>query len=61
MAGYGKTLADYVTYGNLYQPCAALAAPAAMAELSVFNFIVDRRHDRRARPRAATAWRPRAW
>lgn len=39
VSGYGKTLADYVTYGNLYQPCAALAAPAAMAELDVFNFM----------------------
>jgi hydroxybutyrate-dimer hydrolase len=39
VAGYGKTLADYVTYGNLYQPCAALAAPAAMAEVSVFNYL----------------------
>jgi hydroxybutyrate-dimer hydrolase len=37
--GYGKTLADFVTYGNLYQPCAALAAPAAMAELTVFNYM----------------------
>ena len=40
VTGYGKTLADYVTYGNLYQPCAALAAPAAMAEISVFNYLV---------------------
>ncbi len=40
VAGYGKTLADYVTYGNLYQPCAALAAPAAMAEFTVFNYLV---------------------
>jgi hydroxybutyrate-dimer hydrolase len=39
VVGYGKTLADFVTYGNLYQPCAALAAPAAMTELTVFNFI----------------------
>jgi hydroxybutyrate-dimer hydrolase len=39
VTGYGKTLADYVTYGNLYQPCAALAAPAAMTELNFFNFI----------------------
>ncbi len=39
VAGYGKTLADYVTYGNLYQPCAALAAGAAMTEVSTFNFI----------------------
>ena len=40
VAGYGKTLADFTTYGNLYQPCAALAAGAAMAEASVFNYLV---------------------
>lgn len=40
VTGYGKTLADYVTYANLYQPCAALAAPAAMAEVSAFNYLV---------------------
>ena len=40
VTGFGKTLADYTTYGNLYQPCAALAAPAAMAELTTFNFMV---------------------
>lgn len=40
VTGFGKTLADYTTYGNLYQPCAALAAPAAMAETSVFNYMV---------------------
>ncbi len=39
VAGYGKTLADFVTLGNLYQPCAALAAPAALTEVSTFNFI----------------------
>ena len=39
VTGYGKTLAEYVTYGNLYQPCAALAAGAAMVEVSTFNFI----------------------
>ncbi len=39
VTGYGKTLADYVTYGNLYQPCAALAAPAALAEVTFFNYI----------------------
>lgn len=39
VTGYGKTLADFVTYGNLYQPCAALAAPAALSEPTVFNFI----------------------
>ncbi|MEP6825589.1 MAG: 3-hydroxybutyrate oligomer hydrolase family protein, partial [Ramlibacter sp.] len=37
--GYGKTLADFVTYGNLYQPCAALASGAALTEVSTFNFI----------------------
>ena len=40
VTGFGKTLADFTTYGNLYQPCAALAAPAAMAELTTFNFMV---------------------
>src|SRR5438105_3323509 len=39
VGSYGHTLADYVTYGNLYQPCAALAAPAAMTEVDFFNFI----------------------
>ena len=40
VVGFGKTLADYVTYGNLYQPCAALANGAAMTELTTFNFMV---------------------
>lgn len=39
VTGYGKTLADFTTYGNLYQPCAALAAGAAMTETSIFNYI----------------------
>jgi hydroxybutyrate-dimer hydrolase len=39
VAGHGRTLADFVTYGNLYQPCAALSAPAALSETSFFNFI----------------------
>ena len=39
VANFGKTLADYVTYGNLYQPCAALAAPAMMTETSTYNLI----------------------
>jgi hydroxybutyrate-dimer hydrolase len=37
VAGFGKTLADYTTFGNLYQPCAALAADAAVTEASTFN------------------------
>ena len=40
IANVGKKLADYTTYGSLYQPCAALAAGAAMAELTVFNHLV---------------------
>ena len=40
VTGYGKRLADFVTYGNIYQPCAALAAPAAMTEASLFNYLV---------------------
>ena len=39
VTGYGKTLADYTTYGNLYQPCAALAPGAALTEASVYNYI----------------------
>jgi hydroxybutyrate-dimer hydrolase len=40
VVGYGKTLADFVTYGNLYQPCAALAADATLGtEASVFNYM----------------------
>ena len=39
VAGYGKTLADYTTYGNIYQPCAALAADAALTETSIYNYI----------------------
>ncbi|KQU75005.1 MULTISPECIES: 3-hydroxybutyrate oligomer hydrolase family protein [unclassified Rhizobacter] len=39
VAAYGKTLGDFTTYGNLYQPCAALAAEAALTETSFFNYI----------------------
>lgn len=39
VTGYGKTLADYTTYGNLYQPCAALAPGAALTETSIYNYI----------------------
>ncbi|WP_024538063.1 3-hydroxybutyrate oligomer hydrolase family protein [Comamonas badia] len=39
VAGYGKTLAEYTTYGNIYQPCAALAANAALSEISVYNYL----------------------
>ncbi len=39
VAGYGKTLAEYTAYGNIYQPCAALAPNAAIAETSIYNYI----------------------
>ncbi len=39
VANFGKTLADFTTYGNVYQPCAALAAPAVIAETSIFNYL----------------------
>lgn len=53
VAGYGKTLADYVTYGNLYQPCAALAGAAAMTEVSTFNLIPIAGMTARAQARCA--------
>ncbi|MEJ8835782.1 3-hydroxybutyrate oligomer hydrolase family protein [Ramlibacter sp. AN1133] len=48
-----KTLADYVTYGNLLQPCAALAPDAAMNEVSVFNFMLIAGMNARAQARCA--------
>ena len=40
VTGIGKSLPDYATYGNIFQPCAALSAPASMgAEVSFHNFI----------------------
>ena len=39
VASYGKSLMDYFTIANLYQPCAALASSAAMTEVSVYNYI----------------------
>jgi hydroxybutyrate-dimer hydrolase len=36
---YGKPLLDAFTVANLYQPCAALAPAAAMAEVSVYNYM----------------------
>lgn len=35
----GKPLMDYFTIANLYQPCAALAANAALTEVSVYNYL----------------------
>jgi hydroxybutyrate-dimer hydrolase len=39
VAGYGKSMMDYFTVGNLFQPCAALAASATVAEVSVYNYL----------------------
>ena len=40
VAGVGKAMVDYTTYGNLYQPCAALASAATMGtEVSFHNYI----------------------
>jgi hydroxybutyrate-dimer hydrolase len=54
VAGYGKTLADNVTLGNLYQPCAQLASGAAMTELSVFNWMFITGMNGRAQARCAS-------
>lgn len=40
VVGIGKPMVDYTTYGNIFQPCAALSAPASMgAEVSTHNLI----------------------
>jgi hydroxybutyrate-dimer hydrolase len=40
VAGFGKSMVDYTTYGNIFQPCAALSATASMgAEVSFHNYI----------------------
>jgi hydroxybutyrate-dimer hydrolase len=39
VSSYGKSLMDYFTIANLYQPCAALAPAAALAEVSIYNYI----------------------
>ncbi|QNP48516.1 3-hydroxybutyrate oligomer hydrolase family protein [Diaphorobacter aerolatus] len=39
VSSYGRTLADYTTYGNIFQPCAALAPEATISETSIFNYI----------------------
>ena len=39
VASHGRPLADYFTYANIYQPCAALAPAAQMGEVSIFNYM----------------------
>ena len=53
VAGPARTLADYTTFGNHYQPCAALAAPASMSEVSVFNYLAFSAQTARATARCA--------
>lgn len=53
VAGYGKKLGDFTTYGNVYQPCAALAAGAAMTENSTFNYLVATAQTGKAAARCA--------
>ncbi len=36
---YGMSLIDYITFANIYQPCAALAPAVVMGETSYFNFM----------------------
>ena len=54
VAGYGRTLADFTTYGNIYQPCAQLAASATIAEASFFNWMTATGMNTRAQNRCAS-------
>lgn len=36
---YGLPLIDYFTVANIYQPCAALAPEATLAEVSIYNYM----------------------
>ncbi len=40
VASYGRALIEVISVANLYQPCAALAPTAAIAEPSVYNYMV---------------------
>lgn len=50
---FGKPLIDYFTLANIYQPCAALAAGAAMTEVSVYNYMTLTAMNTRATNRCA--------
>jgi len=50
---YGRPLIDVFTVANLYQPCAALAPAATMAELSVYNYMTLTAMNGRAANRCA--------
>lgn len=49
----GRPLIDYFTHANLYQPCAALAPEAAIAETSVYNYMTLTSMNERAANRCA--------
>jgi hydroxybutyrate-dimer hydrolase len=50
---HGRSLIDYFTYANIYQPCAALAPSVTMAEASFFNFMTLAAMNTRAANRCA--------
>jgi hydroxybutyrate-dimer hydrolase len=55
VSGVGRTLADFVTYGNLYQPCAQLAAGADLTgEASYFNWMGATGMNTRAQARCSS-------
>ncbi len=49
----GKPLLDVFTVANLYQPCAALAPAATMAEVSIYNYMTLTGMNARATNRCA--------
>ncbi len=53
VANYGKRLVDFTTFGNLYQPCAALAEGAAMTEASLYNYLVFSKQTAKAAARCS--------
>ena len=53
VSSYAKSLADHTTYANLYQPCAALAAGAALTERTPYNVLLLEGMTARAAARCA--------
>ena len=50
---FGRPIIDYFTFANLFQPCAALAPAAAIAEVSFYNFMTLTGMNARATNRCA--------
>ena len=40
VSSYGRPLIEVISVANIYQPCAALAPAAAIAEISIYNYMV---------------------